>query len=87
MWSQGIMSAIEMNPGGAASWLVSRRPVCGNDARAPYLHSRCLNQFAGKSKVTQQNITHWFQYFPKSFMWSQGFMSAIEMIPVGAASW
>jgi len=51
MWSQGIMSAIEMNPGGAASWLVSRRPVCGNDARAPYLHSRCLNQFAGKSKV------------------------------------
>ena len=30
-----------------------------------------------------QQFEHWFQYFPKSFMWSQGFMSAIEMIPYG----
>ena len=40
----------------------------------------------GKSKVTQQNISHWFQYFPESFMWSQGIMSAIEMIPYNAAA-
>ena len=33
--------------------------------------------------VTAQEYEHWFQYFPKSFMWSQGFMSAIEMIPYG----
>ena len=36
--------------------------------------------------MTQQTITHWFQYFPESFMWSQGIMSAIEMIPYGAAA-
>ena len=36
--------------------------------------------------MTQQQYEHWFQYFPKSFMWSQGFMSAIEMIPYGAAA-
>ena len=36
--------------------------------------------------VMQQQFEHWFQYFPKSFMWSQGIMSAIEMIPYGAAA-
>jgi len=36
--------------------------------------------------VTQQQYEHWFQYFPKSFMWSQGFMSAIEMIPYGSVA-
>ena len=36
--------------------------------------------------MTAQQYEHWFQYFPKSFMWSQGFMSAIEMIPYGAAA-
>ena len=36
--------------------------------------------------MTQQQYEHWFQYFPKNFMWSQGFMSAIEMIPYGAAA-
>ncbi len=31
-------------------------------------------------------MSHWFQYFPTQFMWSQGMMSAIEMIPFGAAA-
>jgi dienelactone hydrolase len=31
-------------------------------------------------------MSHWFQYFPSQFMWSQGVMSAIEMIPFGAAA-
>jgi hypothetical protein len=31
-------------------------------------------------------MSHWFQYFPTQFMWSQGVMSAIEMIPFGAAA-
>jgi len=31
-------------------------------------------------------MSHWFQYFPNQFMWSQGVMSAIEMIPFGAAA-
>jgi pimeloyl-ACP methyl ester carboxylesterase len=31
-------------------------------------------------------MSHWFQYFPAQFMWSQGVMSAIEMIPFGAAA-
>ena len=36
--------------------------------------------------MTQLENEHWFQYFPGNFMWSQGFMSAIEMIPYGAAA-
>jgi dipeptidyl aminopeptidase/acylaminoacyl peptidase len=34
----------------------------------------------------QKNIRHWFQYFPKHYMWSQGIGMAIEMIPWGAAA-
>jgi dipeptidyl aminopeptidase/acylaminoacyl peptidase len=34
----------------------------------------------------QKNIRHWFQYFPKHYMWSQGMGMAIEMIPWGAAA-
>lgn len=30
--------------------------------------------------------SHWFQYFPDSWMWSQGVGMAIELIPFGAAA-
>lgn len=30
--------------------------------------------------------SHWFQYFPESWMWSQGVGMAIELIPFGAAA-
>lgn len=35
---------------------------------------------------TAHGSSHWFQYFPRSYMWSQGVMSAIEMAPFGAAA-
>ncbi len=31
-------------------------------------------------------MSHWFQYFPNHYMWSQGIGMAIEMIPWGAAA-
>jgi hypothetical protein len=30
--------------------------------------------------------THWFEYFPGNFVWSQSMMAVIEMAPWGAAA-
>jgi len=32
-----------------------------------------------------EHSKYWFQYFPESFMWSQGMMIAIEMARWGSA--
>ena len=31
-------------------------------------------------------MSHWFEYFPGHFMWSQGIIFAVEMAPWGAAA-
>ena len=36
--------------------------------------------------MDERAITHWFQYFPNHYMWSQGIGMAIEMIPWGAVA-